>query len=246
MDNIIISENKTVAIHQPNFLPWLGYFYKIANCNQFVILDNVDFQQGNLTSLTNRTKIKCSGQAHYFTISVKKGDSKLIKDICVDKFATRIDKQIRTIQLNYAKSPFFKEMFPLFNQVLLESMKFDLMNDLNEYLIKFICNILEIKTPIIRASELKIQTSDRNERIIEICKALSSKIYFSGNGGRKYHDEGLFNRNGIEIKYTDFIQGEYKQVGNNFIPGLSIIDVLFNCGISKIQNKLHEKFSKLL
>ena len=239
MDNIIISQKKIVAIHQPNFLPWLGYFYKIANCDEFVILDNVDFQQGNVTSLTNRTKIKCAGVAHYFTIAVKKSESKLIKDILIDQFSTKIDKQIKTIQLNYTKSLFFNDIFPLFNQVLVEGMKYDLMCDLNVLLIKFICNILEIKTKITKASELKINTSDRNERIIKICKVLNSQIYFSGNGGKKYHDENLFNSNGIEIKYTDFTQTEYKQVGNDFISGLSIIDSLFNCGIEETKNILH-------
>ncbi len=239
MDNIV------VAIHQPNFLPWLGYFYKIANCDQFVILDNVDFQQGNVTSLTNRTRIKCAGKEHFFTIAVKKGQSKLIKDIIIDKSSTRIDKQIRTLQLNYARAPFFKELFPQFSDALLEGMKYDGMSDLNEFLIKFVCNILNIKTPVIKASGLEINTSDRNERIIEICRRLNAQTYFSGNGGKKYHDENLFNENGIKIKYTDFAQKEYKQTGDVFIPGLSIIDVLFNCGINEVKNNLNGTLQKI-
>jgi hypothetical protein len=115
------------------------------------------------------------------------------------------------------------------------------MRDLNEFLIRFICEILEIKTPIIRASELQVNTIDRNERIIEICKALNSVIYFSGNGGKKYHDEGLFNTHGILIKYTDFKQNEYNQIGTHFISGLSIMDVLLNCGIKNTKQLLYEK-----
>jgi hypothetical protein len=228
---------KVIAIHQPNFMPWLGYFYKIAHCDTFVILDNVDFQQGNHNSITNRTKIKCNGEEKFLTICVKKNnESKLIKDIVIDKQATNIKKQLKTIQYNYAKSIYFAEVFPLIEKTLLDCMEFNLMADTNVFGIKNICKVLDIGTPIEIASKLNLISEDRNERIIEICRVLDARGYFSGNGGKKYHDELLFQSKGVNIKYTDFKPKEYKQIGNDFMPGLSIIDVLMNCGIEQTKD----------
>lgn len=230
---------KLIAIHQPNFFPWLGYFYKISQSDVFVILDNVDYQTGNHNSITSRTKIKCAGEEKYLIISVKKNkDSKLIKDIYLDKKSTQIKKHLKTIQLNYAKSKHFKEIYPLIERALIEFEHYELMSEANTHIIQTVCTSLGIKTPIIKASDLNSHTEDRNERIIEICKQLDGTSYFSGNGGKKYHDEDLFSRKGISIKYTDFKPQIYEQVGQTFIPGLSIIDVLLNCGIEKTKNMI--------
>lgn len=242
MDNVTRENKKTIAIHQPNFFPWLGYFYKIANCNEFVILDNVDFQQGNATSLTSRARIKCNDKIFYFTVSVKhKRVSNLIKHIVVDKQSTNMKKQFKTLHFTYLKAPFYNEIFPVLEKSILEAMNYDMMVDVNEYLIKCICSLLKISTPIIRASDLNIDTLDRNMRIIEICKILNAGIYLSGGGGAKYHDETLFNKSDIKIKYSDFVEHQYEQLGSGFIPKLSIIDVLFNCGIDKTQKILYGK-----
>lgn len=228
---------KIIAIHQPNFMPWLGYFYKIAHCDEFVILDNVDFQQGNHNSITNRTKIKCNGEEKFFTICVKKNnESKLIKDIKVDKQATNINKQLKTIFYNYSKADYFKEIFPQFETQINIALQQNSLSELNIAMIKFVCEILRIKTPIVKASDLDLKVDDRNERIIEICKSLNGETYFSGNGGKKYHNESLFASNGINIKYTDFKPIEYKQLGDVFLPGLSVLDVLLNCGVQQTIN----------
>ncbi len=229
-----MSEQKIIAIHQPNFMPWLGYFYKIDNCDTFVILDNVDFQQGNHNSITNRTKIKFGNEEKFITIPVKKNEeSKLIKDIKIDKQKISFKKNIRSIQFNYTKAAHFKEVFPMLEKLFNECENFELMAEANEHVIKTICALLNIQTPLVNASTLPLTTEDRNERIIEICKALNSHIYFSGNGGKKYHDENLFKNNGIDIKYTDFKAKEYPQITTPFIQGLSIADVLLNCGIAE-------------
>ncbi len=225
---------KICAIHQPNFMPWLGYFYKIAKCDSFVVLDNVDFQQGNANSITNRTKIKCNGEEKLITIAVKKNSqSKLIKDIVIDKQSTQINKVLKTIGFNYAKSEFYKETFPLLENIVLEAYQSDFLSEFNTTIISEIANLLEIRTNMINASSIENLSEDRNLRIIEICKSQEAEIYFSGNGGKKYHQEKIFLDNNITIKYTDFKPIEYKQVGLAFIGGLSIIDVLLNCGIEK-------------
>jgi hypothetical protein len=215
-------------------MPWLGYFYKIAHCGTFVILDNVDFQQGNHNSITNRTKIKFGAEEKFITVPVKRNEvSKLIKDIKIDKLKNSFKKHARSIQLNYTKATHFKELFPRIEKLMLECSDIEMMSQANEHIIKTISLWLSISTPIVNASALGLSKEDRNERIIEICKVLHSEIYLSGNGGRKYHDEKLFNNAGITIKYTEFSAKPYFQTCEPFIPGLSIIDVLLNCGIEE-------------
>lgn len=232
--------DKVIAIHQPNFFPWLGYFYKIAKSDAFVILDNVEFQQGNHNSITNRSKIKCAGEEKFITISVKKNkESKIIRDIVIDKNTTQMHKHIKTIQYNYSRASHFKEVFPLIEKMLNDFMKYDTLAEANTFIIQSVCDLLKIKTPIIKASEMNLITDDRNERIIEICKRLDGNIYFSGNGGKKYHDETLFVKNGISIRYTDFKPSEYEQTGGPFLPGLSTMDVLLNCGVENTAARLY-------
>lgn len=226
---------KTIAIHQPNFFPWLGYFYKIAHCDVFVILDNVDFQQGNHNSITNRTKIKCQGEELFLTINVKRNpESKLIKDIVIDKQSTNLKKILKTISYNYSKSTHYSTIYPLLEEQLNLSWQQEKLCDFNSELIRFVCKLLEINTKLVVASKLDLSLTGRNERIIEICKKLDGTVYFSGYGGKEYHDESLFQKNDITIKYTSFEQKEYKQLQGNFLNGLSVLDVLMNCGTNKV------------
>lgn len=224
--------DKITAIHQPNYFPWIGYFYKISNCDIFVILDNVDFQQGNSNSITNRTKIKCNDSELLITVPVKKNSqSKLIKDITLDVIQPWLNKHLKTIQFNYSKANYYKEIFPLVDKLYEDSKILYTLSELNELIIRRICEWLQIETMIVKSSELGIAENDRNLRLIKICKILNSNIYLSGRGGKKYHDEQLFIQNKINIRYTNFEEKEYTQLGNVFIPGLSILDVLLNCGI---------------
>ncbi|MBK7311187.1 MAG: WbqC family protein [Sphingobacteriaceae bacterium] len=204
----------------------------MAKSDIFVILDNVDFQQGNHSSITNRTKVKCNGEEKFLTVPVKKNDqSKLIKDIKIDKQQNCFKKHARTIQQNYAKASHFKESFPMIEQLMMECSAFEMMAEANTHVIKTVSSWLNLNPSFVTASSLPIDVEDRNERIIKICNNLGSSIYLSGNGGRKYHDESLFAASGITIKYTDFKVREYSQVGASFIPGLSIADMILNCGL---------------
>ncbi|MEI7803119.1 MAG: WbqC family protein [Bacteroidota bacterium] len=220
---------KVIGIHQPNFIPWLGYFNKIYSADVFVILDKVDYQSGNANSITNRTKIKTAQGELFISVPVKKNaESKLIKDIAIDNQQPWEKKMLKTIQLNYSKAKFFSEFFPLIENVL--SAKHELLSAMNVELIKLFCEKLNIATPIVLASEMNLSSDEKNNRIIEICKSLEATIYQSGNGARKYNDENLFAENKIELRYTSFSPAEYPQLHGAFINGLSVIDVVMNCG----------------
>jgi len=217
--------HKTCAIHQPNFMPWLGYFYKIATSDVFVILDTVDIVTGTAKAITNRTKIKSTTDTQWLTVPIQKSESKRICDIAMvdNNWRTKI---LKTVQCNYAKSPHFESFFPILERLIgFESAN---LAEYNTHLIKEICLILDIHTEIVMASKLNIETEDRNQRIIDICKTLNCDTYYSGKGGTKYHDINLFEKSNIAIKTTNFIHPIYQQQHGVFIEGLSVIDFLFN------------------
>mgnify|MGYP001286647470 FL=1 len=216
---------RTCAIHQPNFMPWLGYFYKIANSDVFVILDNVDILLGSSKAITNRVKIKTQMGEQWLTVPIKKGDSKLIKDIKVQDNNWRI-KLLKTIQQNYGKTAYFSKIFPLVEQLIL--FQTENLSAYNTNIITIISKHLGINTPIILASELTNISTDRNQRIIDICKNLNCNTYLSGKGGTKYHDISLFNNNNINIHLTNYTHPVYNQLYGDFVEGLSVIDYLFS------------------
>lgn len=217
--------HRTCGIHQPNFLPWPGYFYKIASVDEFVFLDNVDIEIGGSKAITHRTKINSLNGPTWLSNPIQKSDSKIIKDLDYVKNDWK-EKNLKTIYLNYKKAPFFNEVFPLVEEIF----HFETYNlsDFNIHSIKTICDYLDIKTNFSKASELGLTDMDRNGRIIEICKSRNCEVYFSGKGAVNYHDESLFEANHVTIKYTDFSPKTYNQIHGDFAPGLSIIDLLFN------------------
>ena len=180
----------------------------------------------------NRTKIKSVSGEQWLTIPLKKSDTKVINKLNYLETNWR-DKVIKTIQMNYAKAPFFKEIFPLLEEII-----FYPTNNIATYNINGItkvCTHLGIHNKqFILASEMNLIGQERNDRIIEICQKANSNQYFSGNGGKKYHDENYFIAKGINITYTNFTQKPYSQLYGEFIPGLSIIDALFNHNIKML------------
>ncbi|MHC1706167.1 MAG: WbqC family protein [Bacteroidales bacterium] len=225
---------RTVAIHQPNFLPWLGYFYKIKNSDVFVILNDVDFQTGNASSLTNRTRLKGPNGPFWLTIPVKtRLGSRLICDVLIDQNKPWQSKMEKTLLNFYSKTPFYNMYMERVMEVF--SREKCSLSQLNTELIIFICGILEIETEIIISGSLSLSPAKKDEKILEICQKVNATHYLSGAGARKYNRPELFSKAAIDLTYTDFIHPEYPQGFKDFIPGLSILDVLFNCGRETIK-----------
>jgi hypothetical protein len=219
---------KVVGIHQPNYMPWPGYFYKLRKSDVFVILDTVDLQQGNTKSLTSRAKVKGANGEILLTVPLKKGESKLIQEIEIDNTQSWAKKHLKSVQLSYTKAPFFKDYFPILESVLTQKeQKFSRMTT---NFIREIANALDIQTPFVLASELHLTEEGRNERIVKICQALGGDTYLCGKGGSKYMDEAVFASGGIQVAYTDFIPKAYNQLHGTFLPGLSVLDSLMNIG----------------
>lgn len=215
-----------VAIHQPNFLPWIGYFYKILRSDKFVFLDSVDYTKNNYI---NRNLIKTPNGSQWLTVPVltkgKFGTS--IKDIQINTSLDWHKKIVGTLKANYGKSPFFSEFFPLLNEMI-EGPDTNL-SALNIKLIKTLSLYLGIHTEMILASELKAE-GESNDLLINICKELGADTYLSGFGATKYIDHEKWNNSGVNLWFTPFTHPRYPQLWGDFCPNMSIVDLIFNVG----------------
>ena len=225
----MMKHNKILSIHQPNYIPWLGYFIKIFKSDYFVILDVVQYPRGN--SFAARNKIKTSNGVTFLTIpvSIPKGENGKVQYTDV-KFANTKwkRKHLRSIEMNYKKTKYYDEIFSLYKNVIDSAEDF---TEMNIELIEQINKYLNIDTKIIRLSELLDVFGKKTQLIIDICNKLNANIYLSGTGGGKdYNNEELLNKNSIKLTYNDFKFPIYSQLWGNFKSHLSIIDLLFNEG----------------
>jgi len=215
-----------VAIHQPNYLPWFGFFKKIVASDAFVLLDPVPFSK---QSVQNRTRIKTARGTEWLTIPVltKGRFAQPTNQVRINNQERWRKHHLKTISQNYSRAPFFRELFDPIVTIL--DRDWSLLADLAITLIQEICRRLEIERPFYRASELDV-TGTRTDLLVSICRAIGADTYLSGKGGMKYQDEATFMEAGIDISYPAFEHPIYPQLYGPFIPGLSIVDILFNCG----------------
>ncbi len=214
-----------ISASQPCYLPWGGFYSKIINSDMFVILDGVDFEKG---SYTNRTKIKTKNGKKWLTIPVKVKLGDKIKDIetCREPW---IYEHAATLVRNYLNAPYFQ--FPGVNY----SGSWSLISALLDNMWAGFPRDSEIfrTTPMIRQSYIGV-TGHKQDLIINLCRHYNADVFLFGAMGRDYVDEDYFNDAGIECIFQDFECIEYpQQWGGPFIPGLSIIDALFNVGPEK-------------
>jgi len=216
---------KTVAIHQPNYLPWIGYFQKMALANIFVILDTVQFSKD---SYTQRTKIRTKDGWIWLTIPVEKNYYfKPINEIYMPKENKWMKKHKTAIIANYAGSSFFDKNF-VERYYCSEFIK---LQEFNEFGIFYLKEKFGIESKVIRASELELDKNLKStELLIEIMRQVGGDVYISGMGGKKYMEEEKFEKEGIEIRYFEFEPFEYPQRWDGFEPYMSAIDLLFNIG----------------
>jgi hypothetical protein len=219
-----------IAVHQPQYLPWLGYFDKIARCDLFVFLDNVQYKK---REFQNRNRIKTPNGASWLTVPVRtKGASQQkICDVQTDNSTDWQHKHWQSIERNYRKAPHFSdygaEIRTLYHQTT------EKLNILNQTCVRALIELLDISTPIVLESELGVE-STRTERIIDICQEVGGTTYLSGAGGKDYLEENQFAEAGIELRYQEYVHPVYPQLYGDFVPYLSVIDLIFNCGAESL------------
>lgn len=213
-----------LAIHQPNYLPYTGYFHKMHQADTFVFLDSVQYPQGG--SFANRNRIKTPQGVQWLTVPVHSGDTYLDTEFARDWK----QKHLKTLRMNYAKAEYFDEVFLMLEEVMQYTGIWDhSFADLNINLVSIISNYLNIKTDFYRLSELDID-NNKNQMIIDLCKTFGADTYLSGDGARDYNDEALLNSHGIDLVYSDYEDTPYEQLWGDYEPNLSVVDRLFNCG----------------
>ena len=224
---------KTIAIMQPYFFPYIGYWQLIRAVDTFVIYDDVNFiKQGFI----NKNFLLGNGIKQRITLEVVGASSnKLINQVGV---GNNISKIIKTIQQNYRKAPHFESVFPYIEEILRQDE-----NNLayyNGYSIQLISNLLGINTNIIYSSKLnKDTTLSGISKVLNINKVLNSRNYFNAIGGFELYDKEVFKRNNIKLNFIRTLPSVYKQFNNEFIPNLSIIDVLMFNSIDKTNKMLN-------
>lgn len=216
-------EGFAVGVHQPNYLPWLGYFYKIFLSDTFVFLDDVPVPKG---SYTVRTKVLINDEAKWLTVPSSRALADEIRhSYPVGDWAK---KHVKTLEGCYARAPFFKAHFPAIAEIM-QRQRAASLADLNIYLIEHIASVLGMKRLFYRSSPFSLSRS-ADERLVDVVKLLHGNEYISGSGGANYQSEETFAAADISLQYTNFKPSPYSQKSENFVAGLSVVDALFNIG----------------
>jgi hypothetical protein len=219
----------SAAIHQPNYIPWLGYFFKIAHVDKLVFLDNVVYPD---TGFVNRNSIKTPSGPAWLTIPViRKGRrGQLIREVEIDNTQRWADRHLTTLRCNYARAPYFKETLALLEPHY--RINVGDRRSLAEFNIGVICSIatyLGVDTQFVRAGELNV-SGQKTSLLLDICRAIGASTYLAGTGAKSYQEDAKFEENGIAPVYSPFSQQRYRQLFGEFVGNLSVVDVLMNCG----------------
>lgn len=221
-----IQSMKRIGILQPSYLPWLGYFEQIYQSDLFVFYDDAQYEKG---SWRNRNRIKTPHGIQWLTIPVlTKGKGFVpINEIEIKQNGWQ-DKHIKSIRQNYVKSPFFDKYSESLFSII--SHNWHLLADINIEIIKWICEVLGLHTNFMRSSDLHANVGRGNNRLINIIKELDCDVFYEGCAGKNYIDKSQFAAEGISVVYQNYKHPVYDQLYGEFLPYLSIIDLLYNHG----------------
>ncbi|WAC07186.1 MAG: WbqC family protein [Thermodesulfobacteriota bacterium] len=230
-----------VACHQPNFLPWIGFFYKAWLADLLVLLDDVQFARG--FTWVNRNRLKCDQGEFWLTVPVKKKGRGLqkIRDVEVLDEGNWPRRFFQGISQNYTHAPYFAEHRSFFEDLL--QTHWSKLIDLNVAAIDYLAGSLGIGKKIILQSSLHIQ-SQGSELLAKITRETGADVYLAPLVSKKYVDDNLFEQQGITIKFFKFIPPVYPQLWGEFIYNLSVLDLLLNCGGKSLE--VIKKFNHLM
>jgi hypothetical protein len=223
---------RIAAIHQPNFLPYPGVFHKFNVADRIIFLTDVEYTKGGFI---NRNKILTPQGVQWLTVPVQTKNNMIIQDVWIAEDLKKIEK---TLHHNYSKAPFYDKVMngPLRN-----------IGDAGGYLWMFntilileILRYLNRQKDVYFSSDLNIEGKS-TEKIINICRKVGCDTYISGLGAKKYLDTEAFRKNNIKLIFDNYKNMEYSQLwADMFVPDLSIVDMLFNCGSKKTVSLLRK------
>jgi len=235
-----------IAIHQPQYMPWIGYFNKIAQSDVFVFLDDVQFKKNEWQ---HRNRIRNSQNWQWLSIPNSYSFPQLITEVKIINNEWQ-KKHLRSLQICYGKAPFYKEYINKFE--IFYSQSWDTIDRVSIDSTRLLLKILGINVQTEVSSNYEFMGAS-SERLVNICKHFSADTYLAGIGGKNYMDLSIFERSHISVEYQDFNCPVYTQhwskTKEDFIPNLSILDLIFNCGphsLEQLTGKHENTFSSSL
>lgn len=220
--------------HQSEYLPYAGFFYKVQKSDKFIFVNHVQFQK---EGFQNRNKIRTGhglGGWTWLTIPVitKNKLPQKINEVEIDNSRYWAKKHWKSICLNYHKAPFFDEYKDFFEKIYLK--KWEKLTDLNETIILYLFKELGIQVPIYKSSDYDFK-GQKTDLLIELCQKFGVDTFLTGSGAKKpgvksYVEEKKFKKNNLKHIFSDFKHPVYLQQFKPFVPNMSVIDLLFNCG----------------
>jgi WbqC-like protein family len=216
----------TVVVLQPGYLPWLGFFDQMRRADVFVYYDDVQYDKHGWR---NRNRIKTQTGPQWVTVPVRHSGlgSPRIVDVEIDGRIPWARKHVASLRQAYARASYAREYMPELEQLLMAS--WERLVDLDIAVVAWIAEKLAIAARVERSSSLGI-AGERSDRLLRICERFGARTYLSGNAAQSYLDVPLFERHGIRVEWQDFVHPAYPQLHGHFMPYLSAIDLLLNCG----------------
>lgn len=223
-----------LGIMQPYFFPYLGYWQLLSAVDKYVVYDDVTYIKGGWI---NRNNILLNGQAHMITLSLEQPSSfKNINEIDVTHNIKQREKILKTLESAYKKAPFYDSIITQVSDLIMNSKT---IADLNHRAVLFIKKYLGFSTEIILSSELEKDNKLKGqEKVIYINKILGSDTYYNAIGGMGLYDDTSFAKEGIKLYFLQMDSVEYRQFKNEFVPNLSMLDVLMFNSPSETNNLL--------
>jgi hypothetical protein len=216
----------TVVVLQPGYLPWLGFFDQMRRADVFVYYDDVQY---DTHGWRNRNRIKTQHGPLWLTVPVRhSGLSKpCILEVAIDARTNWAKKQVASIRQAYAPAPFAKAYIPALEDVLMQP--WERLVDLDLAVARLMADWLGVQPRVERASALGIE-GGQTDRLVNICRHFGATKYVSGSAARDYLDVALFENHGIAVEWQDFAHPVYPQLHGAFVPYMSAIDLILNCG----------------
>lgn len=216
-----------VSIHQPGYIPWPGYFHRLVLSDVHVFFDDVQFEKNGFN---NRNRIKAAWGPQWLTVPVlTKGrfGHNLLKDTQIATGQAWRAKHWRTLLQNYCRASHFEAYRSFFEPLYEKPWKWLL--DLNIEIIRFVVEAISLRPRFILASDLRVD-GVKSERVLNICLALGATHYISGALGRGYLEVKQLEAAGVSVTFQEYHCQPYPQLHGEFVPNLSMVDILFNCG----------------
>lgn len=219
-----------VGIHQLHYLPWLRYFEKVTHSDVFIALDNIQYTKNGWQ---NRNKIKGPNGAVLLTVPVIERLGQNLDEVRIDNETSWAKKHWRTIEQAYRKAPYFAEHAGFLADTY--GRRWEFLNDLNRHMLSYFVEALGIRTRVVYASALDVP-GVATERLVNLIRAVGGDRYYSGaHAVESYLDAALLERAGIALELQHWHAPAYPQRHGAFVPDLSILDLLLNCGPDSLE-----------